>query len=167
MATVNTLKELGKALGRTAKTFQNWREKGVTIPSKGPYDVEAIKVQAIERGLYDKLGADPKGLAADSGGSKMKEAASVYSLKQRIANLEYTNAKTAKILMETKAKQKDLVPVSFVHQGMMELASELREVAVLLLQRGNDHATAAAGMIQERLERFEAKNDSLFGTAGE
>lgn len=167
MATVNTLKELGKALGRTAKTFQYWREKGVKIPSKGPYDVEAIKVQAIERGLYDKLGSDPKGLAADSGGSKMKEAASVYSLKQRIANLEYTNAKTAKILMETKAKQKDLVPVSYVHQGMAELSAGLREVQVFLLQKGTEESIAAAGMIGDRLKWFDARNDSLFGTVGE
>lgn len=167
MATVKTLKELGQALGRSPKSFQYWRERGVTIPSHGPYDVEAIKTQAIALGLYDKLGADPQGLTAAAGGSKMKEAASVYSLKQRIANLEYTNAKTAKILMETKAKQKDLVPVTYVHQGMAELAGELRELAVLLLQRGNAEATAAAEMMQERIARFAARNDSLFGTGAE
>lgn len=182
MATANTLEELAKGVGRSLRTLHNWRRKGVKIPPKGPYDVEGIRRQAIEKGLYDRVtvrsedesgGVSEGGKTGGTSGnvvggqSKLKEAASVYSLKQRMANLEYTVAKTTKLTIETKAKQKDLLPRDVIHQGLMELAGDLRELAVTLLQRGNEEATAAAKMIQDRIKLFSERNDRLFGPVKE
>lgn len=59
----------------------------------------------------------------------MEDSAEVYRLRQRIANLEYTNAKTAKILMETKAKQREATPHWFLKRQLKEFSIALLALA--------------------------------------
>jgi len=173
---VNTLEELGEQLGRDKRVFSDWRKRGVNIPAgRAPKDVEKIRQQAIALGLGEGLGREIKGAPVNEStgskangtgatDSKMKEAASVYALKQRIANLELTNAKIARINQEMKEREKNLVPVAAIYPGLNDLATQLRDVAVQLLKRGNEEATEAAHMIQDRIVAFEAKVKTIFGT---
>lgn len=95
----------------------------------------------------------------------MEDSASVYRLKQRIANLEYTNAKTARILMETKAKQNDRDFSLEVENGLWQLVSELRAMTVKLLLSGNTTPPAeVAARMSAVIELFVERNGSLFKT---
>lgn len=64
---------------------------------------------------------------------RLRDSGEVYRLKQRIANLEMTIAKTERIKQETKARNFKLQPSLDATLRLNGLAEELREIAAILL----------------------------------
>ena len=154
---VRTLDEVGEALGRTAKTIQNWRKHGVAYPFKGPYDIDSIRDQAFSLGLYTRLGSDPLGIAAGAvkpGVSKLVGSMPEVAAMHAVEKFKLTKAKRENEERAGQRQENQLVPLEPMNQFAMELAAELRHLALRLQQDG---LAEAAQMVTDTAQRVASR----------
>ncbi len=182
MPIVGSLRAVGEALGRSERIVNEWtRYDWWPYPAKTgarrTYDTELIKKLAMGHGLFDRAGADRKGVLGSETNevdSKTKSAqAEQVSLANRIAQLKLTTTKQAAMLLKLRQSLRELVPAVLVHDLLAMIASRLRGFSVKLQQAGHTGLArvfeadlkAIEQAIDEQLARIEVDDDKLGSVA--